>query len=1017
MRNIRKRATPARCNGSRLVTSTFKREAAASNSETRKACEVASKSLNNYKKQVRLKRDPPIRYCMFNAYYTHYMEYSIRCFYSISAVKTARVIRGDFLVKFAKEIEGDTLVAQHLPSSSLLQTKLHIPPIHALCVPRPRLLSRLNNCSLYKLTVISAPAGFGKTTLLSEWACQSSLPIIWLSLNESDNDAAQFWMYMMAGLRRLSDLPGEVEPVLLSPDSQAAALAQITYLISTIPCEFVLILDDFHSIQNVQIHSMLASLLDYLPAHMHICIISRTRPPLPLPRLRAYRQLYELHPVDIAFTLQELETFLTSFSGQAPPPGKALALKTYTDGWIAIVHLIHIWLREQHDGWDALERLPDNHRYILDFLAEEVLQRQPPAIQSFLLQTSILEQFNTELCNAITGRNDAQHIVEHIERAHLFMAPLDEKHHWYKYHPLFRTFLRGRLAQTKPDQVRFLHQRAYTWYEQHNMPDEAIAHALVIKDTEKAINCILQAGEAILMRGAATTLLHWLEALPEERVRLYPQLCLYYAWSLMMTGQFETADSWMENIDSIEKKASAISNPRPSGEAQKNRSPYVQSIIFVLRAHITIFWGEIDNVARLALKAQQNLPEDNLLIQSLNMLNMGVVKWLGKDLIAAKDAFTAAAAGGKRLNNNYIKLATNCGLVLVHMEQGKHRLAFAIAQPACQLISKHPGMLSPFSIYLYTETAYLLYQWNRLDEAAHFAREALAYGEKQNRDVLIYGYTLLSRITQAQGDLDEAWDLIQQAEHLIPLSHRRPWILCRLAQQYVPLALACKKHACAAKWAQIPELDFFEGLAVILPMMVSLSQNNPREALQLAYKDGPEKAQEVLGVVLLCALAYEQLGETSKACAELDTVLQQAEREGHIRLFLDCGPPLVPLLSIQHAKYAELARKAENSATWNKLTAYVSLLLDEFAREIPLPTTAQDKTVGSSPTTLPSTELSQRELDVLLSIVKGLSTQEIAQQMVVAESTIKWHVKNIYSKLHVHNRVQAVIEARKLHLI
>jgi len=338
-----------------------------------------------------------------------------------------------------------------------------------------------------------------------------------------------------------------------------------------------------------------------------------------------------------------------------------------------------------------------------------------------------------------------------------------------------------------------------------------------------------------------------------------------------MTGQFETADSWMENIDSIEKKTATV--PRPTLQGQKSQSSYVQSIIFVLRAHITIFWGEIDNVARLALKAQQSLPEENLLIQSLNLLNIGVVKWLGKDLTAAKDAFTEAAAGGKRLNNNYIKLAADCGLVLVHMEQGKHQRAFAIAQPACQLISRHPGTLSPFSIYLYTKTAYLLYQWNRLDEAAHFAREALAYGEKQNRDVLIYGYTLLSRITQAQGNLDEAWDLIQRAEHFIPLSYRRPWILCRLAQQYVPLALACKKHACAAKWAQIPELEFFRGLAAILPMMVSLSQNNPREALQLAYQHG---AQEVLGVVLLCALAYQQLGEMSNAYTALDNALQRA---------------------------------------------------------------------------------------------------------------------------------------------
>ena len=912
--------------------------------------------------------------------------------------------------------QGVSMVLRSIP---LLQTKLHIPPVHPMSIPRPRLMAQLHKSRAFKLTLISAPTGFGKTTLLSEWAGHHTLPVTWVSLNESDNDPARFWAYFIAALTSLLDHTEASERImeLLYQDSVEAILAEIINLIASISQEFMLILDDYHTIQNPQIHTALTSLLEYLPAHMHICISSRTRPPLPLPRLRAYRQLHELRPTDLLFTLEEIETFLARALGQEPPPDQASIIKMRTEGWIAILHLVAIWLQEQQDGWEALERIPSNHRYILDYLAEEVLQRQPQTVQSFLLQTSVLAQFNSDLCADVTGQSEAWLLLEQIEQANLFIIPLDSQQHWYSYHQIFRTFLHERLERLLPDLLPSLHRRACAWYEQHGMPSEAITHALAIQDFEKAAEIILKDGENLLMRGEFSTLISWLKALPEEFVRLYPLLCLFYACSLMMIGQFDAAEIWIKNIDYIDKKTSFIPATMQQSLEPKEQAPFVRNLISVLRAHIAIFWGEISDVANLTLQAQDALPQESTFAQSLNLLNVGVAQWLAGDIGVAEETFTAAEANGKLLQNNYIILAADCGLTLTHMMRGKRRLAFAIAQQALQLSSKHRSYLSPFSIYLYTETSYLLYEWNRLDEATYYAQEVLVYGEKHNMDVLMYSYTILSCIKQAQGDFAEAQVLLQRAEECIARSQRRPWVLSRLAEQYVRLALACNDISCAEHWAQVPYLHQFGSLAVILPMRVFLAKNQPCEALKLAqmYLPGAERKPGGLMPVILQARAYQQLGKMSEALHMLDCALRQAEPEGYIRFFLDEGSAFAQLLRLQLETYERQTRQYRHASSRTGLIRYVRLLLAEFAKEERAPSASSGKP-ARLPAGLPD-ELSERELEVLRCITAGLSNQEIARQIIVAESTVKWHVKNIYSKLQVHNRAQAIIEAQKLQLL
>jgi LuxR family maltose regulon positive regulatory protein len=895
---------------------------------------------------------------------------------------------------------------------SLLRIRLEIPSVHLMTITRARLLTQLNRCQGFKLTLVSAPTGFGKTTLLSKWANQNSLAVAWISLSESDNDLEHFWACVVNALTSLATDTDAREPEILALNSPESIVAAMTNLASALAQEFALVLDNYHIIQNPQIHLVLTRLLDYLPKQMHILISSRSRPRLPLARLRACRQLNELGPEDLLFTQEEIKTFFSRTLGENLSSSQASTIKACTDGWAAILQLVAIWLQKQKDGWEALTRISESHHYIHDYLATEVLQQQPRALQLFLLQTSILEQFDSSLCNAVTGQTHAQMMLEEIERANFLIASPNNQQNWYGYRQVFRTVLRERLGQVLPNLVPILYRRACAWYEQQKRFDEAIAYALAGRDFEKAAELILKIGEKMLVSGETSTLLAWLKALPEELTCLYPLLCLFYAWCLMMAGQFDAAETWIRNIDYLDKQVSFFPETQvqpPLAQKENDTRSTRESTIAVLRAHIAIFWGDISHVADFTLQAQTSLSGENAFVQSLNMLNVGVVNWLEGNILSSEEAFTAAAMQGKRLNNTYIMLAAACGLTLTNMLREKYRRAFAIAQHALQTIMHQKNDLSPFSAYLYTETSYLLYGWNRLDEAAHYAREALEYGEKQNRDILIYGYTILSRIMLAKGNLDEAEKLLRQAEGNLPYSQHRPWIVSRMAGHHVRLALACNDLQRAEFWSRVPDLQYFGSSATILRMRVLLARKQPCEVLKLAQENGAQNKE--IRLLILQARSYQELGELSNALQTLDKIVQIAEPEGYVRLFLDEGPSFAQLLRAQLERYDK-----QDKSHYTRFIRYIRLLLTEFAKEAPASSASPERSTRFSTPVEMIDELSERELDVLRGILAGLSNQEIAQQIVVAESTVKWHIKNIYSKLRVHNRAQAIIEARRLQL-
>ncbi|HEY1354227.1 MAG TPA: LuxR C-terminal-related transcriptional regulator [Ktedonobacteraceae bacterium] len=403
---------------------------------------------------------------------------------------------------------------QCFPPFALLRTKLAIPSLRPHILPRPHLVAEINKGLDFKLTLISAPAGFGKTTLLSEWACQRMPPLIWISLSESDNDPAQFWTYVSMALASLSEQVASRVLELLSHGRYEAIQTELTNVLVSLPQEFVLVLDDYHTIQNEAIHTAVISLLEYLPWHIRVVIASRTRPPFPLSRLRAYRQLYELRPADLLFTPPEVELFFIRTLGRTLSPELVETITAQTEGWIAILNLIAIWAQEQKGDEEMLRHISDQHPYILEYLEDEILHRQVAEIQRFLLQTSILSRFNCSLCNELTEQTGSHLLLEQLWQANLFLTPCSTQPDWYSYQPFFQSFLHRRLTQIFPGQLPTLHRRASAWYEKQEMYADALFHMLTIQDYEKSADILLNHGDAILLRSEADTLLPLLKDIP-----------------------------------------------------------------------------------------------------------------------------------------------------------------------------------------------------------------------------------------------------------------------------------------------------------------------------------------------------------------------------------------------------------------------------------------------------------------------------------------------------------------------
>ena len=902
-------------------------------------------------------------------------------------------------------MDGSNKIVQQ---DSLLATKLYIPPARPHLVSRPRLIERLNRGRGCQLTLISAPAGFGKTTLLSEWCAakpSGTMAVAWVSLDRRDNDPARFWSYVIAALEKIAPATGDPALGILRSAQPVPIEAMVTTLINAVtavPGDFALVLDDYHVIDAQPVADGLLYLLDNLPPQMHLFIASRVDPPWPLARLRARDQLNELRAADLRFTHGEAAAFLSQVPGLHLSPGDIAALESRTEGWIAGLQLAALSMRGHEDSAEFISTFSGGHRFIAEFLLAEVLHQQPGEVQSFLLHTSILDRLAGSLCNAVAERDDGQQMLETLEHSNLFLVPLDNEGRWYRYHQLFSDFLRSRLQLTQPDLLPVLHCRASAWFEHNGLVVEAINHAFAAGDFEHAAELIEPIVDDLTKRGEQKTLLAWLEALPAAQMRLHPRLMLAQAWGLLLTGQAVAAEKRLREAEEL---------PGDSSEAA------------TLLATIGSMRGNTGQIAEHLAQANAQMPGNTTGLRGLLALNEGAVHALSGNREAAARAFAEARSLSLADDNIYAALIATCQSASIELVQGRLHQAAMIYQQALNLAAGRPGELDTGLAHL--GIGGILREWNRLEDAAEHILEGIAQSQKSgNVGTLLFGYTELAQVKHAQRDEGASLECIKQVEQIIK-SHAFPqFLLVSIVEAITRIYIARNDIASAMRWAEAsaaeiqnePENWHIQMFAYLTSVRIRLARGAFDEALAVLDRlrqlaEAEAYSGILIGALVLQALALEALGQTTQAMMALTQALTLAEPNGYVRTFVDEGPPMADLL-MKLLKAQQKKRPESDDFPADYAGSLLAAYRLDGAGDAPSTRTSSRRPVG--PLLNP---LSERELEVLRLIAGGLSNQEIMQKLVVEKNTLKTHIRHLYRKLDTRSRTQALMRARELNLL
>ena len=883
-------------------------------------------------------------------------------------------------------------------ATQILATKLYIPPPRSRIVSRPRLFGQLSDILNHKLTLISAPAGFGKTTLVSEWIACCGKSVAWLSLDEGDNNLTRFLMYLISALQTIAPNSGEgVLRVLHASESQQPPIESMlaTWIneITAIPDNFIFVLDDYHLIDSKDVDNALAFLIEYLPPQMHLVIATREDPNLPLARLRVRDQLTELRAADLRFTPSEAVEFLNQMMGLNLSAEDIATLETRTEGWIAGLQLAALSMQGHQDAASFIKSFTGGHHFVLDYLVEEVLGRQSESVQTFLLHTSILDRMCGPLCDAILCDSSVsgQETLVQLEHANLFIIPLDQERRWYRYHHLFADLLCQRLGQSiTSEEITQLHIRASKWYEDNDLMLDAFRHAGAANDIERAERLMEDKRRPIHhLPGAATAILNWLESLPKTVLDARPALWWKQAAMLLVIGQPKCVE---EKLQALE--AALASAALPNVEMDDTSRDLIGRIA-AARANVAQVEGQTEITLVQAHRALEYLHPNNLNDRSMAIRSMGFAYYLQGELTEASRAYAEALSLGQATGDVINILLASIRLGQIQEERCQLYLAAETYQHVLQLIGDYSPPNSPVA---YLGLARIYYEWNDLNAAEWYGKKSLQLAQQYDQviDRFILSELFLAQLKAARGDVIGAAHILSQAEQTTR-QRNSSFRLPDIAYAQVMIHLRQGNADESAQLAQQYDLP-------LMRARVLISQKDPSTALtvlepQRKQAEAKGATRNLLDVMVVQSIALYEDGEKDKALRMLGEALVLAEPGGYIRLFIDEGRTMSKLLSA--------------AGDQGIMPSYVNKLLAAFESE----QRKSEDIPDLPPAELLIESLSQREIKILQLIAQGLSNREIGERLFLAIDTIKGYNRKIFDKLQVQSRTEAIARARELGLL
>ena len=883
----------------------------------------------------------------------------------------------------------------------LLATKLLVPQERPELIHRQRLIDRLQEGLQYQLTLLSAPAGFGKTSLLSSWIHHNELGVAWLSLDETDNDPVQFLDYFHAALHKIDLSNIETHPTTTTAARFPLGRSALTTVInqaSVSSNQFIIMLDDYHLITNTQIHEIMDFLLEHCPPQLHVFIATRADPPLSLARLRARNQLIEIREADLRFSHREAADFLRRSMGVEINFEQASDLADKTEGWIAGLQLAAISIRDEDARSDFISTFSGNNAFIADYLTQEILFNQPEDRRQFLLKSSILDRLTGPLCAAVTGLTESQAILEEFRGANLFLIPLDDQRVWYRYHRLFADLLKKHLTQSDPELEPDLHSRASLWYEKHGFPGEAIHHALLAEDFNRAGDLVNLNAERTLALSQITTFLGWLHALPDDVIQERSNLYIYQTLVLMISGSRITDID--VRLDNLEQAGEGLA----AGKV-------------LLDAYLAAHKGQTGRVSKLALAAYNQLAENEGYLRIFATWLYGLSLFNKGDQENAHKTFNEVLQLCRKTGNVMIGVSTLSYLAMLRIRQGKLDEAESIYQQALNMASDKQGNYLPIAGEALIGLGILKLETYQLEEAEKTILAGIELVHDWSEIAVCKGYLQLAQLHQTRGNHKAANQALKKAEQLALQSETTEIDDLQVNMQRAKLAVDQRKLNLAkqltANWildekpvstqSELPMTieDHLRKYRLIILARLSIADQNYDQAF--AYLNTARREVErlqridlILEIKILSAIAFHNTGNQSDATEAIESALNIGGPAGFVRLFVDAGETMAQLLyhALSLGIHAEFA---------GKLLALI-------------PSSTPSDHVEEKPEFIVE-PLTKREVEVLQCIAEGQSNRLIAQSLSISLNTVKGHNQRIFSKLNVNNRTQAVAKAKLLNIL